>query len=213
MNIILPEGAHDIISTKDESVPLFKSKFLDIFSRVHWFVPLILFVPVIGYFSFVSVTKFGFTIPMTLLYILGGLVIWSVVEYLFHRFIFHYEPKGNLGRHLHFMMHGVHHAYPNDSMRLVMPPALSIPLSTAFYFAFYYAFGAYHAPLFAGFIIGYLAYDMLHYATHHAHFIKAQWFINLKQHHMRHHFQDPDNGFGVSSNLWDKIFGTTYKKQ
>jgi len=212
MNIILPEG-HDIISTKDESVPLFKSKFLDIFSRVYWFVPLIIFVPVIAYFLYTSVVQYGFSVTEVLMYFVGGLAIWTVVEYLFHRFIFHYEPKSKMGKHLHFMMHGVHHAYPNDSLRLVMPPALSIPLSTAFFFAFYFAFGGLHAPLFAGFIFGYLCYDMLHYATHHAHFIKTRWFTSLKQHHMRHHFQDPDNGFGVSSALWDRIFGTTYKKQ
>ena len=92
-----------------------------------------------------------------------------------------------------------------------MPPALSIPLSASFYFVFKFIFAATYAPIFAGFIFGYLCYDMLHYATHHAHFIKADWFINIKQNHMRHHFQDPDNGFGVSSPFWDKIFRTEYK--
>ena len=210
MNIITPEG-HEIISTKDESVPLFKSSLLDTFSRVYWFVPLLIFVPVIAYFIYVSISEFAFSIGNTVFLFLGGLGIWTVVEYLFHRFIFHYEPKSKPGKHLHFMMHGVHHAYPNDSLRLVMPPVMSIPLSTGFYFLFYFIAGQYHAPLFAGFIFGYLCYDMLHYATHHAHFIKAFWFTALKQHHMRHHFQDPDNGFGVSSVIWDKVFRTEYK--
>ncbi len=207
----MPEG-HEIISTKDESVPLFKSKLLDIFSRVYWFVPLIFFVPVVAYFTYSSIVNFGFSISSTIGYFIGGLAIWTVVEYLFHRFIFHYEPSSKLGKKLHFMMHGVHHAYPNDSLRLVMPPALSFPLSTGFFIFFYFAFGQYHAPLFAGFIFGYLCYDMLHYATHHAHFIKTEWFTKLKQHHMRHHFQDPDNGYGVSSAIWDKIFRTEFKK-
>ena len=210
MKIIMPEG-HEIISTKDESVPLFTSKLLDKFSRVYWFVPLIFFIPVVAYFSYSSVVDHGFTMGETAMYFIGGLGIWTIVEYLFHRFIFHYVPKSKMGKHLHFMMHGVHHAYPNDSLRLVMPPALSIPLSTGFFFLFKFAFGVYYAPLFAGFILGYLAYDMLHYATHHAHFIKGEWFNKLKQHHMRHHFQDPDNGFGVSSAVWDRVFKTTYK--
>ncbi len=211
MKVIMPEG-HAIISTKDESVPLFESKFLDKFSRVYWFVPLIIFLPVIGYFIYTSSVDYSFSISRIALFFAAGLGIWTIVEYLFHRFIFHYEPKNNFGKHIHFMVHGVHHAYPNDSLRLVMPPILSIPLSFGFYLLFQWVFGFYHAPLFAGFITGYLAYDMIHYATHHAHFIKAKWFINVKQHHMRHHFQDPDNGFGVSSAFWDKIFRTGYSE-
>ncbi|MBT8232738.1 MAG: fatty acid hydroxylase [Saprospiraceae bacterium] len=211
MNVKLSEG-HEIISNKDESVQLFKSKFLDTFSRVKWYVPLILFIPIIGYFIYSSFTNYAFSIGQIAMYYIGGLAIWTIVEYLFHRFIFHYVPKSKLGRKLHFMMHGVHHAYPNDSLRLVMPPAMSIPLSTGFYFIFKLSFGGLYAPIFAGFLTGYLAYDMLHYATHHAKFIKGKWFDKLKHHHMRHHFQDPDNGFGVSSAVWDRVFNTGYKK-
>ena len=209
MNVTLPEG-HEILSTKDESVRLFSNNILDKFSRVYWFVPLIFFVPVIVYFFY----KSTLILPMldTALLFLGGLGIWTIVEYLFHRFVFHYVPKSKFGKKIHFMIHGVHHAYPNDSLRLVMPPILSIPLATAFYFAFYYTSGIYCAGLFSGFILGYLIYDMMHYATHHAHFMKAPWFLKIKHHHMRHHFQDPDNGFGVSSALWDKIFRTEYEK-
>lgn len=208
----MPEG-HEIISTKDESVPLFKSRVLDIFSRVYWFVPLLIFIPVVSYFIYLSITRLGYSVGQTVLLFFGGLAIWSLIEYLFHRFVFHYEPKSKFGKQIHFMMHGVHHAYPNDSLRLVMPPALSIPLATAFYLLFYFLTGPFYAPLFAGFIFGYLCYDMLHFATHHAHFIKAKWFTQLKQHHMRHHFQDPDNGYGVSSSFWDKIFRTEFKRK
>ena len=80
------------------------------FSRVYWFVPLLIFVPVIAYFIYVSISEFAFSIGNTVFLFLGGLGIWTVVEYLFHRFIFHYEPKSKPGKHLHFMMHGVHHA-------------------------------------------------------------------------------------------------------
>lgn len=210
MGAKLSEG-HEIISTKDESIQLFKSKLLDKFSRVDWYVPLIFFVPVIVYFTYSSIVFYNISILNTILYFIGGLAIWTIVEYLFHRFIFHYVPKGKLGRKLHFMMHGVHHAYPNDSLRLVMPPAMSIPLATGFYFLFKLVFSINYAPLFAGFLLGYLAYDMLHYATHHAKFIKAKWFDKLKHHHMRHHYHDPDHGFGVSSVIWDKIFQSGFK--
>lgn len=205
-------GAHDIVSTKDESVRMFKSNILDKFSRVYWFVPLVIFIPVVVYFFYDSIAYIGLSVGETIALFGGGLVLWTVIEYLFHRFVFHYEPSGKFGRKIHFMIHGVHHSYPNDSLRLVMPPILSIPLSTGFYFLFLFIFGASNSAIFSGFILGYLCYDMMHYATHHAHFIKANWFIRVKQHHMRHHFQDPDNGFGVSSALWDKVFQTEYKK-
>ena len=205
-------SVHDIISTKDESVKLFDNRILDKFSRVYWFVPLIIFVPVIIYFCYDSIVNKAIGVNNSILLFLSGLLIWTAVEYLFHRYIFHYEPKSNLGRRVFFMIHGVHHAYPNDSLRLVMPPILSIPLSTGFFFVFLLIFGQMSSPIFAGFILGYLSYDMLHYATHHAHFMKANWFIKVKQHHMRHHFKDPDHGFGVSSPLWDKIFRTEFNK-
>ncbi len=202
---------HEILSNKDESVPLFKSKFLDLFTRVSWWVPLIVFVPVIGYFSYVSIAVEQFGILQFLGLFLAGLFIWSISEYLFHRFVFHHYPNSAIGRKLHFMIHGVHHAYPNDSKRLVMPPLLSIPLAAGFYFLWSVVFSAYVSPIFAGFILGYLIYDMMHYATHHAKFMKAKWFVNIKNHHMKHHYQDPDHGFGVSSNFWDKIFRTEIK--
>jgi len=202
---------HEILSNKDESIPLFPNKFIDKFSRVAWYVPLIVFVPVIAYFSYISFATYNFSVLKFLLFLVAGFFLWSLIEYLFHRFVFHYYPKSKLGRKLHFMMHGVHHAYPNDSMRLVMPPLMSIPLATGFYFIWSFVFQANFAPIFTGFIMGYLGYDMMHYATHHAKFMKAAWFLNIKNHHMKHHYQDPDHGFGVTSDFWDKIFRTQIK--
>jgi len=72
-----------------------------------------------------------------------------------------------------FLFHGVHHAQPQLKTRLVMPPVVSIPLALIFYGLFVAVFdqllSAAHliAPAFSGFVLGYLAYDMIHYATHH----------------------------------------------
>lgn len=210
MKIKLSPG-HEILSNQDESIPLFKTKLLDVFSRVAWYVPLILFIPVVVYFSYISFADYNFSVIPFILYFVCGFMLWSLTEYLFHRFIFHHYPKSKLGRKIHFLIHGVHHAYPNDSMRLVMPPALSIPLAVGFYFVWSLVFGNLVTPIFAGFILGYLGYDMMHYATHHAKFMKADWFVKIKNHHMKHHYQDPDHGFGVSSDFWDKVFRTEIK--
>jgi sterol desaturase/sphingolipid hydroxylase (fatty acid hydroxylase superfamily) len=111
------------------------------------------------------------------------------------------------------MFHGVHHDYPNDPLRLVMVPSVSIPLATLFYFLFVWVLGSAHATSFtAGFLGGYLFYDITHYAVHHFP-VKGRVFGTLREWHMRHHFQDPENGFGVSSPLWDIIFRTTLLKR
>ena len=62
-------------------------------------------------------------------------------------------------------------------------------------------------PFFGGFMLGYIFYDEIHYATHHAP-MKFGWWQKVKHHHVLHHYHDPDKGFGVSSPLWDVVFGT-----
>jgi len=198
------------VSNKDESARMFKSNFLEIFTKVHWSVPLFIFVPLISYLLYLAWQAPTIGLSSILLWVVGGLLVWTVTEYVLHRFVFHYQPPGELGAKLHFMFHGVHHDYPNDSMRLVMPPAVSIPLAYAFYILFKYLLADVTLyPFFAGFLIGYLCYDMLHYAIHHAP-MKGKVWMALKTHHLKHHFKDPDNGYGVSSPLWDIIVGTQF---
>jgi len=107
----------------------------------------------------------------------------------------------------------VHHAQPQLKTRLVMPPVVSVPMAFIFYGLFSLVVGAWIgapqwiAPLFSGFIIGYLVYDLIHYATHH--FPMRRGFLKfLKRYHMMHHYKTPDARFGVSSPLWDRVFGT-----
>jgi sterol desaturase/sphingolipid hydroxylase (fatty acid hydroxylase superfamily) len=199
------------VSNKDESVRMFKYGWMEFFSKVHFSVPLILYVPVVGYFLYKGFRDETMGAFQVLLLFFTGIFAWSAAEYFLHRFVFHYHPSSTWGQRLHFIMHGVHHDYPNDSMRLVMPPSVSIPLAFIFYFAFKFLMGAsLAAPFYAGFVAGYLCYDMLHYAVHHANW-NNKWFMQIKAHHLKHHFKDPERGFGVSSDLWDKIIGTNYK--
>jgi len=199
------------ITNRDESPPMFRSAFLDLFSRVHFSVPLVIFIPLISYFIYRSVFVFEIKWLSIVALFLAGTAIWTFTEYVMHRFVFHYEPKSAFGKKIHFMFHGVHHAYPNDSLRLVMVPPVSIPLAIAFYAIFYLLLGAaFASPAFAGFTFGYLAYDMSHYAVHHAAF-KNKWFLSIKKHHMRHHYQDPEHGYGVSLKVWDWVFRSGFK--
>jgi sterol desaturase/sphingolipid hydroxylase (fatty acid hydroxylase superfamily) len=206
------------VSNKDESVPMFNHPVLDFFSRVHYAVPLIIFVPVIFFFLYRSVFVLEFNALWILSMIIFGIAIWTFTEYNLHRFVFHWMPPGKLGKKIHFMFHGVHHDYPRDSYRLVMVPPISVPLAILFYFTFQFLLGQVFddpnlvAPFFVGFVIGYLFYDMTHYALHHANF-KSKFWLELKQHHMIHHYQDPHNGFGVSTKFWDLIYRTTFKRK
>jgi sterol desaturase/sphingolipid hydroxylase (fatty acid hydroxylase superfamily) len=196
------------VSNKDESARLFKSNFLELFTHVHWSVPLILFGPVVAYFIYRATLEPALTSTVGISLGLAGLFVWTLTEYLLHRYVFHYQPGSKWGQRLHFMMHGVHHDYPSDSKRLVMPPSVSIPLAALFYGLFLLIWGpVYVAPFFAGFIFGYICYDEIHYATHHAP-MKGAMLLKLKHHHIRHHFHDPEKGYGVSSPLWDHVFGT-----
>ncbi len=199
------------VSNKDETARIFKSDFPEALSKVHPAVPLIVYIPVviasIAAAFVIDKMSVVFVIPA----IIFGVALWTITEYLLHRFLFHYEPKGDLARKIHWTFHGVHHDYPQDSKRLVMPPSVSLPLAVLFYFLFVIIFGPIGRPLFAGFVLGYLAYDMTHYAVHHFAF-RNKYLLAMKAHHMTHHYRFPDKGFGVSNKFWDKVFGTEYPK-
>ncbi|HSS16410.1 MAG TPA: sterol desaturase family protein [Candidatus Dormibacteraeota bacterium] len=198
------------ISNKNETVRMFESDFMEFFSRVHPVTPLALYLPVVGYMLYVSLWQRHLPFVAVAALFLLGVLLWTLVEYLIHRYIFHYEPKTRWGKQLHFMIHGVHHDYPNDARRLVMPPIISIPLAFLFFGLFFLIFGSLAPAVFAGLVFGYLCYDMLHYATHHLAMKRGVW-LWLKQYHLRHHFKDDHVGYGISSPLWDYIFRTTRK--
>jgi dihydroceramide fatty acyl 2-hydroxylase len=201
--------AKNYVSLKDESVRIFKNPVLDLFSRVHWSIPLVFWVPVVIVSLYKGFTS-GVSLLASILLFTAALGFWTLAEYMLHRFIFHFHPTTALGKRISFLTHGVHHDYPNDSKRLVMPPLLGAPLAAIFYLAFYYVLGErYVYPFFAGFITGYLIYDMMHYAIHHAK-SSNPFLQEMKTHHMVHHFNDAESGFGVSSKLWDIVFRTLF---
>jgi len=201
------------ISNSTESTRMFKSNLLEGLSKVHFSVPLYIYVPVIIFCTYKAFDN-GLGILPYLGFYIAGLAVWTITEYLLHRYIFHYYPSSKWGQRLHFIFHGVHHDYPKDAKRLVMPPSASIPLAVGFYFLFLWILGD-QTKLFAffpGFITGYLIYDMMHYAMHHYNF-KSSIMKKVKQHHMLHHYDDSTKGYGVSTALWDVIFRSGFPKK
>jgi sterol desaturase/sphingolipid hydroxylase (fatty acid hydroxylase superfamily) len=200
-----------VVSAKSDTHRIFQNNFLEFFTRVHWSVPLIIFVPVIVYCFARSLQHPPATVLNYLKTLASGFIVWTFFEYLFHRFLFHFQPKSPSLKKIFYLLHEVHHEYPNDRLRLVLPPVESILFALLAYVIissllplqmFY--------PFVMGFAAGYLTYDMLHYSVHHRP-MKGEFAQFFKQHHLRHHFQEGDRGFGVSSPLWDYVFGTSYR--
>ena len=112
------------------SPPLFQSAGLDRLTRVHPVVPPLIYGPAIAVLCVLALRDEP--AAHLLLGVAGGYVFWTLVEYWAHRTVFHFEPEGGLGARLHWMIHGVHHDHPSDRLRLVLPPALSVPLAFVF---------------------------------------------------------------------------------
>jgi dihydroceramide fatty acyl 2-hydroxylase len=188
------------------SPPMFQSRLLDRFTRVHPAVPVVIYGPVILLMLVLSVARDGWWDMAGL--VLVGYALWTLFEYWLHRIVFHFEPEKGLGARLHWMIHGVHHDHPNDPLRLVMPPAASVPLAIVVVGAMFLVAGRVHAlGVAGGFLIGYLVYDEIHYMLHH-HTPKTRLGRRLRELHMRHHFQDDETGFGISAPYWDVVFRT-----
>ncbi len=201
------------VSNEDESIALFDNKLLDKFTYIHPSTPVILYLPVIAFFMYRAVISPSLSgVGIAVLFVLG-MLSWTLTEYLFHRYIFHYHTKSKFGHYIHFLMHGVHHDYPNDSRRLVMAPVVSIPLALFFFGFFWLTVGpTWLLAIYPGFVFGYLCYDMIHYATHHFP-MTSRIGLLLKHHHVKHHYQDETRGYGVSSPLWDVIFRTMFPEK
>jgi dihydroceramide fatty acyl 2-hydroxylase len=211
--IRMPDAPHIAINHDKEPIRLFKSDFLEFFTHIHPAVVLAIWTPVVAYCLAVAARPGGASPVGLSLGCLAGLFLWTFAEYTLHRFVFHFPPRTPAQERLVFLFHGVHHAQPQCKTRLVMPPAVSVPLALLFYGAFHLILATllgiptWVAPTFAGFIAGYLVYDMTHYATHH--FAMRRGFLKfLKRYHMQHHYKTPTARFGVSSPLWDVVFGT-----
>ena len=191
-----------------ETCRMFESDFFERFSRIHPITPFVAWLPVVAFVLYRSVSRHDLGVLGVAGVFALGVLAWTLSEYALHRYVFHWQKDTPRGRRIHFLLHGVHHDYPNDGDCLVMPLGFSVPLSVVFYSLFYFTMGLrFGEPFFAGFVIGYLMYDGTHYAIHH---FKQRTRLGkwVKRHHMLHHHLDHDGGFGVSSPLWDLVFGT-----
>jgi sterol desaturase/sphingolipid hydroxylase (fatty acid hydroxylase superfamily) len=193
------------------SARMFKNDLLEKLSHVHPATPAVLFVPVIALALWVAVAVDGARPGQIAWQLPLGYLGWTLLEYWLHRLFFHLPVRGPLSQRVYFFIHGVHHDWPWDTSRLVMPPSVSISLALLFYFLFRTLLGptgASHHALFAGFVFGYVLYDTLHWYTHVG-APKSRALRFLRKQHMVHHFKESGTRFGVSCPWWDVVFRTT----
>jgi sterol desaturase/sphingolipid hydroxylase (fatty acid hydroxylase superfamily) len=137
---------------------------------------------------------------------LAGFFAWTLLEYFIHRYLFHLPGEYSLIKKFRYMMHGVHHDYPADKRRLIMPPLPWIMYAALLTGFFYLFMGGNAFPFMAGVLLGYCVYVFIHYSIHTD---RPPGFLRKQRiHHSLHHYRFPDHAFGVSSNLWDRVFGT-----
>lgn len=196
--------------TREREIRLFENDFLEALTRVHPAVPALIWGPFslgiiwLGWYLGLSV---GVVAALTLI---GGFV-WTFAEYCLHRWVFHFEPRNATLKKIFYPVHQLHHDV-QEWDRLVAPPMMAVPIAVVMMFFFYWILGTPTVfPFFGGFLIGYLAYDYIHFYTH---FVtpKSEIGKGLRKRHLQHHFAGDEIWFGVSSPLWDYVFRTHVPK-
>jgi len=192
---------------KPVTCQMFETPLIERFSRINPVTPFLFWLPVLGYAAYHAAGN-GVGLGVGVALGLAGLLAWTFAEWTLHRYLFHYVGPRPWQRRMHFVLHGVHHDFPQDGDRLVMPLGASIPLGVGFYMIFRAVIGPVLVdPLFVGFALGYLIYDGTHYAIHHFR-MSSRWGRWIKRYHIVHHHTGEQARWGVSSPLWDWVFGT-----
>ena len=201
--------AGDPLATRwPESLRIFENAWLERQSHIRWQTIPLIWGPIVIALLCLAAMPLGLGWGLTLLLGLVGVVAWTLLEYVLHRFVFHWKPRSAFGRKLHFLAHGIHHLDPWDPTRLVFPPLAGLAIAALIYLPLWLLLpiGVATAVM-GGILLGYIVYDMSHYYTHHAR-PKGRWGKFLKAWHLAHHHKWWERMYGVSSPLWDFVFRT-----
>lgn len=188
---------------------LFESQYMEMLTKTHPLVIWGMYLPVIAIMLFVSYAKYGYSFVFIALIFSCGMLSWTLFEYLMHRFAFHYVADSVRAQRFIYVLHGNHHEYPRDKERLFMPPVPSLIIASIIFSLLYMAMGTSVFMFFPGFLLGYLLYGTMHFAIH-AWNPPYKWMKPLWRNHHLHHYKNEHQGFGVSTTLWDRIFGTMF---
>jgi sterol desaturase/sphingolipid hydroxylase (fatty acid hydroxylase superfamily) len=176
------------------------------------------FYPVTILFTAYAMTVLGLAFAFhpgyALVYLALGVMAWTLLEYLVHRFILHGRFPDGPGLFKHRAhaffdtMHGDHHQRPWDGM-YINGHLDSIPFAALFVAVSFLLTPYYKAPvLVAGLLQSYVLEEWIHYSVHFCRF-RSRYFQYIRFHHWYHHSpRGSAQGFGLTSGLWDRISGT-----
>jgi sterol desaturase/sphingolipid hydroxylase (fatty acid hydroxylase superfamily) len=138
-----------------------------------------------------------------------GLFSWSVFEYVMHRFIFHYDAQSRLGRKFLYHAHVSHHDNPVAKGGLSSSLILGAPIGIAYWILAWAMTGSWAVAswLFIGLVAGFFSYKWVHFQCHHRR-SRVRLLRYLRHYHLLHHYKTPELRFGVTSPLFDLVFGT-----
>lgn len=134
----------------------------------------------------------------------AGLLTWTLVEYCFHRWVYH---KGETLAHAG---HLLHHDEPEALIGMPWFLTSAVMYSLWFIFGYLLALGSASSYV-SGWLTGFFFYYTFHHVIHHQFNPKSSWYRKLRAHHKIHH-QIPESNFGVTNRFWDQVFGTAYRK-
>ena len=134
--------------------------------------------------ALLAISNFRFSV--TILLFSCGVVAWTLAEYITHRFVLHSIATTE---------HGNHHAHPQE------------PIDRIFWqiwLAFAVVYLTTGGAVLAGVLVAYAWYLSVHHCAHHNPAILP---AALLKHHLDHH-RFARRNYGVTTKIWDRIFGT-----
>ncbi|MCG7857157.1 sterol desaturase family protein [Flavihumibacter sediminis] len=188
---------------------LFRNQYLEMLTKTHPLVIWGMYLPIIIGFPWYGLQHDDYGIIQMGLLFLGGMLFWTFFEYIMHRWIFHMVADSERAQRIIYVLHGNHHHFPRDKERLFMPPVPSLIISSIIFSLQYLVIGKFAFSFFPGFMLGYLMYGSMHYAIH-AWNPPFKWMKPLWRNHHLHHYKNDHQGFGVSTTIWDHVFGTMF---
>ncbi|MDT5272228.1 MAG: dihydroceramide fatty acyl 2-hydroxylase [Acidobacteriota bacterium] len=177
--------------------------------RFQLYKPFIFYIAVLAVMQFAVVKSDASSLTAAAGLFVAGLMTWGLYEYATHRWVLHREPKTegfNLPGNL---THLRHHADPNSLQRLNVQLSESVPVCVVYYLLAWGLTGSWQAAthLFTGLIAGYFFYEYLDFQAHHG-TSRGRLTRYFRKYHLQHHHYDATVRYGVTSPLFDYLFGT-----
>jgi 4-hydroxysphinganine ceramide fatty acyl 2-hydroxylase len=189
---------------------LFDNPILEALSRTHIMIPISMWLTLSVFLGWYAFTHTDMGAPMIATLFITGLLVFSLFEYVLHRYLYHITPTSENRAKLQYTLHGVHHEYPKDKTRLAMPPTVAIFMAAGFFGLFFVMMGEAAYAFFPGFLVGYSGYLSVHFIIH-AYTPPKNFFKHLWINHSIHHYKNEESNYGVSSPMWDYVFKSFQK--